>query len=59
MFADNVDELIVCIVSYHQNQNKIILPRYQEFRNFVIKKIDDVVKINKDAGIFICKKYIL
>ena len=56
LYVDNVDALIAYIVSCHGNQNEVILPRYQEFRNFVIKEIGDGLKISKDAGIFICKK---
>ena len=56
LYVDNVDALIAYIISCHGNQNEIILPRYQEFRNFVIKEIGDGLRITKDAGIFICKK---
>ena len=56
LYVDNVDALIAYIVSCHGNQNEIILPRYQEFRNFVIEEIGDGLKVTKDAGIFICKK---
>lgn len=56
LYVDNVDALIAYIVSCHGNQNEIILPRYQEFRNFVIKEIGKGLKITKDAGIFVCKK---
>lgn len=56
LYVDNVDALIAYIVSCHGNQNEIILPRYQEFRNFVIKEIGYGLKITKDAGIFVCKK---
>lgn len=57
LYVDNVDALIAYIVSCHGNQNEIILPRYQEFRNFVTQEIGNGIKITKDAGIFICKKY--
>ena len=56
LYVDNVDALIAYIVSCHGNQNEIILPRYQEFKEFVSKEIDDGLSICKDAGIFICKK---
>ena len=56
LFVDNVDALIAYIVSCHGNQNEIILARYQEFRNFVIKEMKDGLRITKDAGIFVCKK---
>ena len=56
LYVDNADALIVYIVSCHINQNEILLPRYQEFRNFVIMKIGDGLKITKDAVIYIYKK---
>lgn len=56
LYVDNVDALIAYIVSCHGNQNEIILPRYQEFRNFVTQEIGNGIKITKDAGIFICQK---
>lgn len=56
LYVDNVDALIAYIVSCHGNQNDIILPRYQEFRKFVINEIGNGLRITKDAGIFFCKK---
>lgn len=56
LYVDNVDALIAYIVSCHGNQNEIILPRYQEFRKFVINEIGNGLRITKDAGIFFCKK---
>lgn len=58
LFVDNVDVLIAYIVSCHGNQNEIILARYQEFRNFVIREMKDGLRITKDAGIFVCKQIV-
>lgn len=56
LYVNNVDALIAYIVSCHGNQNEIILPRYQEFRKFIINEVGNGLKITKDAGIFFCKK---
>lgn len=50
------EPLINYIVSCHGNQNRILLDRYKEFREFVSDKVKDGFHITKDAGIFVCRK---
>lgn len=47
------EPLIAYIVSCHGNQNRILIDRYREFREFVSDKVKDGFHITKDAGIFI------
>ena len=47
------EPLINYIVSCHGNQNRILIDRYREFRDFVADKVKDGFHITKDAGIFI------
>ncbi len=49
------EPLIDYIVSCHGNQNRILIDRYKEFRNFVKKKTAHGFHITKDAGIFLCR----
>ena len=56
LIIDNADALIAYIVSCHGNQNALILPRYKEFKEFVVKEMGHGLEIMKEAGIFICKK---
>lgn len=50
------EPLIAYIVSCHGNQNRILIDRYKEFREFVSEKVKNGFHITKDAGIFICTK---
>lgn len=50
------EPLIAYILSCHGNQNRLLLDRYREFREFVMGKVKDGFHITKDAGIFIGKK---
>lgn len=49
------EPLIAYILSCHGNQNRLLLDRYREFREFVMKKVRDGFHITKDAGLFLGK----
>ena len=49
------EPLIAYILSCHGNQNRLLLDRYREFREFVMKKVKDGFHITKDAGLFLGK----
>ncbi len=53
---DKPEPLIEYILSCHGNQNQYLLDRYQDFRPFVERKIDQIFHITKDAGLFLCTK---
>ena len=63
-FISYEDELIVTdynllikyILSCHGNQNRYIVDKFKEFKNFVALKCKDNFNITKDAGIFISEK---
>lgn len=48
--------LISYILSCHGNQNRLLLNRYKEFREFVEQHTEGGFHITKDAGIFIAQK---
>ena len=48
--------LIRYILSCHGNQNRYIVDKFKDFKNFVLKKCQNNFKVTKDAGIFICHK---
>ncbi|MGM9942242.1 MAG: methyltransferase domain-containing protein, partial [Bulleidia sp.] len=50
------EPLIAYIVSCHGNQNRILIDKYREFREYVSEKVKDGFHITKDAGIFVCIK---
>lgn len=55
--VSRVDLLLEYILSCHGNQNEYLLPRYQEFKEMLTKKLSGKpFHITKDAGLFICKK---
>lgn len=57
LLVTDAEPLISYILSCHGNQNQFILERYNEFRNYVKKQMnEDGFYISKDAGIFICAK---
>lgn len=49
------ESLIAYILSCHGNQNRYIVDRYNEFRNFVRKKTEKGFRVTKDAGVFVAK----
>lgn len=54
LYVTEPEALISYILSCHGNQNQYIIDRYNEFRNYVRKKVDHGFYITKDAGIFLC-----
>ena len=57
LVVDKSKPIIDYIMSCHGNQNEIIGPNLNEFREFVDSIIQEkgYIKITKDAGLFICK----
>lgn len=56
LIVPDAEPLISYILSCHGNQNQYLLNRYNDFRNFVEKKVAKGLKITKDAGTFLIKK---
>lgn len=48
--------LITYILSCHGNQNRYIVDKFKDFKQFVSKKMKNGFKVTKDAGIFISFK---
>lgn len=48
------EPLISYILSCHGNQNRLLLDRYKEFREFVDSRTGGGFHITKDAGMFLC-----
>lgn len=48
------EPLISYILSCHGNQNRLLLDRYKEFREFVDSRTAGGFHITKDAGMFLC-----
>ena len=48
------EPLICYILSCHGNQNRLLLDRYKEFREFVDSRTGGGFHITKDAGMFLC-----
>ena len=59
LVVDDAIDLVNYILSCHGNQNEYLNDRYQEFEKFIQDKIklNGSIKITKEAGIFICKKW--
>lgn len=58
-YEDSIDlsesePLISYILSCHGNQNRMLLDRYKEFREFVDSQVKGGFHITKDAGLFLC-----
>lgn len=49
----NADLLIAYILSCHGNQNRYIVDHYKEFRSFVRNKVENGLRITKEAGVFL------
>ena len=57
LLVSNPQLLLEYILSCHGNQNEIILPKYQEFKDLLAKKLSHKpFKITKEAGLFLCIK---
>mgnify|MGYP004604258803 FL=1 len=55
LLVTKAESLIAYILSCHGNQNRYIVDRYSEFRNFVRKKTERGFLVTKDAGVFVAK----
>ena len=55
IIINQAEPLIEYILSCHGNQNQYLLEKYQDFRLFVEKQVQNEYKITKDAGFFLCK----
>lgn len=56
--VSEIQPLIDYILSCHGNQNEILSSRLNEFRSFLMNKMNENghIKITKEAGLFICQK---
>lgn len=50
------EPLIAYILSCHGNQNQLLLDRYKEFHDYVVKMTAGGFTITKDAGVFLAEK---
>ncbi len=50
------EPILSYILSCHGNQNRYILSKYKEFKDYVEEKTECGFHITKEAGIFICEK---
>lgn len=50
------EPLIAYILSCHGNQNQLLLDRYKEFHDYVVKMTAGGFTITKDAGVFLAAK---
>lgn len=58
LLVSDPELLLEYILSCHGNQNEYLLPRYQEFKDMLTKKLTKKpFKITKDAGLFVCTKF--
>lgn len=58
LIVNDGEALIEYILSCHGNQSELIIPRIQEFRDYINKQIEyhGYIAIQKQACLFICKK---
>ena len=57
LLVSNPELLLEYILSCHGNQNEYLLPKYQEFKEMLTKKlVKKPFKITKAAGLFVCRK---
>lgn len=57
LLVSNPQLLLEYILSCHGNQNEYLLPKYQEFKDMLTRKLaKKPFKITKEAGLFICTK---
>lgn len=57
LLVSNPQLLLEYILSCHGNQNEYLLPKYQEFKDMLAKKLSKrPFKITKEAGLFVCQK---
>jgi DNA-binding transcriptional MerR regulator/ubiquinone/menaquinone biosynthesis C-methylase UbiE len=55
IILDRAEPLIEYILSCHGNQNRYLLDRYRDFREYADAKVHPEFHITKDAGIFLCQ----
>jgi SAM-dependent methyltransferase len=55
IILDRAEPLIEYILSCHGNQNRYLLDRYRDFREYADAKVHPKFHITKDAGIFLCQ----
>lgn len=58
IILDEANPLIEYVLSCHGNQNKYLLDRYNEFKNFIVKSVGKEFHITKDAGVFVCSRLV-
>lgn len=58
LMVTDVEPFVEYVMSCHGNQKEYLLPKYEEFKAFVKRKMDakGYLKITKQAGLFICQK---
>lgn len=58
LVVDEAQPLVEYIMSCHGNQNEILGPKLNEFKEYIQSILDKngTITITKDAGMFICKK---
>jgi len=57
LLVSDTELLLAYILSCHGNQNEYLLPRYQEFKEMLTRKLTRrPLHITKDAGLFVCRK---
>lgn len=57
LLVSNPELLLEYILSCHGNQNEYLLPKYQEFKDMLLRKLaKKPFAITKDAGLFVCRK---
>ena len=57
LLVSNPQLLLEYIISCHGNQNEYLLPKYQEFKDMLTKKLaKKPFQITKEAGLFVCTK---
>lgn len=55
--VSNPQLLLEYIISCHGNQNEYLLPKYQDFKDMLTRKLKrKPFKITKEAGLFVCTK---
>lgn len=57
LWVDNPQPLLDYIMSCHGNQSQYLLPRKEEFKEFLAEKIarEGGISITKEAGMFVCR----
>ena len=58
LIVNQAQPLVDYIMSCHGNQNDILGPKLTEFKHYIEDRLKDngMIRITKDAGLFICQK---